>query len=165
MEPHICSIQCTFSFYKAPTLTKVLQKINLWRQDNIPLLTFTVKSVEIPNLSDGDTYFLFNFSYENLYYLKYPLTILFASIFFGLNFYSVKILSLTKSNHLYVIYTYAVMLLIAGLSMTYAYLFTKNLANDEYTLSRWLLGVAQSPLICLFLLASEKLMYKSSHHD
>ena len=63
MEPHICSIQCTFSFYKAPTLTKVLQKINLWRQDNILLLTFTVRSVEIPNLSDGDTYFLFNFSY------------------------------------------------------------------------------------------------------
>ncbi len=109
--------------------------------------------------------FLFNISYENLYYFKYPLTVLFAFIFFSLNFYSVKKLSSSHSNHKYVIYAYAVMVLIAALSMAYAYLFTKNLADDEYTLSRWLLGVAQSPIICLFLLASEKLMHKSTEHD
>jgi hypothetical protein len=109
--------------------------------------------------------FLFHVPYNALYYAKYPLTIFFVLLFLGLNFLAIKKIGTVQSNSRYVIYAYLFMFLIAGFSMAYAYFFTKNLADDEYTLSRWLFGVAQSPIICLFLLASEKLITKAPNHD
>jgi hypothetical protein len=47
--------------------------------------------------------------------------------------------------------------------MAYAFFISKQLADEEYTLSRWLLGAAQSPVVCLFLLASEKLLLNQQH--
>ncbi|MDP3146184.1 MAG: hypothetical protein Q8N66_12305 [Bacteroidota bacterium] len=45
--------------------------------------------------------------------------------------------------------------------MIYGYFVNGRLQDDEYTVSRWLLGIAQSPIICLILIASEKLYPKS----
>jgi hypothetical protein len=41
--------------------------------------------------------------------------------------------------------------------MLYGYFVKQRLNHEEYTLSRWLMGVLQSPIICLILVASEKL--------
>jgi hypothetical protein len=54
------------------------------------------------------------------------------------------------------------MLGLAALSMIYGYFVNGRLQDDEYTLSRWLMGIAQSPIICLILLASEKLYQKTT---
>jgi hypothetical protein len=54
-----------------------------------------------------------------------------------------------------------VLLVVAGLSMAIGYGLSGTLKNDEYTLSRWLLGIAQSPIICLILLAAGNLYNKS----
>ncbi|MBL7932048.1 MAG: hypothetical protein JNL60_09100 [Bacteroidia bacterium] len=105
------------------------------------------------------------FSYDTLYYSKYAYTVLWTLIYFAANFYALK--KLTHSELLLRIlkYSYLVMIVIAVISMAYGYILYDRLQDDEYTLSRWLMGIAQSPIICLILLASEKLYNKSFKYD
>jgi hypothetical protein len=105
-----------------------------------------------------------NFDYATLYYLKYPFTVMGAFVFYLANHFTIK--KVTGSSFLCRInlIAYIVMLVLAAISMTYGYFAHRSLQNDEYTLSRWLMGIAQSPIICLILLASEKL-YNSVRHD
>ena len=102
-----------------------------------------------------------HFSYKTLYYSKYIYTLVWVLLFFGLGYASIKKLSGEKKLISFLIYSYLILLFLAGVSMVYGYFVKERLQDDEYTLSRWLLGIAQSPIICLILLASEKLYYKS----
>lgn len=100
-------------------------------------------------------------NYDVLYYSKYIYTLLWVGFFFLANYFTVK--KLTTSPYLtkFVIYAYCAMLFLAFSSMTYGYFINDQLQSDEYTISRWFMGIAQSPIICLILLASEKLYKKS----
>jgi hypothetical protein len=102
-----------------------------------------------------------HFDYNTLYYSKYLFTILWVLLFFTINYYALRKLSSVSAFRRALLYCYAGMILLAGVAMAFGYLINGSLKNDEYTLSRWLMGVAQSPIICLILLASEKLYYKS----
>lgn len=98
------------------------------------------------------------FSYDQLYYMKYPFTLVWTGIFFACNYFALK--KLAGNDRLLrriLVISYILMLAMAFLAMGYGYFIQNRLKDDEYTLSRWLLGIAQSPLICLILLASEKL--------
>lgn len=44
--------------------------------------------------------------------------------------------------------------------MAYNYFIQNQLGGDEYTFSRWLMGIAQSPLVAFFVIASSKLYNK-----
>jgi hypothetical protein len=101
--------------------------------------------------------FFLRFSYDTLYYLKYPLTVISAFIFFIANYFAVKTFIADRVFLKILMITYFGMLALAALSMAYGYLVYDSFEHDEYTLSRWLMGIAQSPIICLILLASEKL--------
>ncbi|MGZ4089416.1 MAG: hypothetical protein ACXVNO_01760, partial [Bacteroidia bacterium] len=96
-----------------------------------------------------------------LYKLKYPFTLLFILFFGTLSFFAVRFILGTKKLWRWVVYSYLILLTLAGLSMLFGYVVNQRLADDEYTLSRWLLGIAQSPIICLILLAAENLYKKS----
>ncbi len=100
-------------------------------------------------------------SYDGLYYSKYIYTLLWVALFFAANYFTVK--KLTSNVYLtkFLIYSYSAMLLLAFISMAYGYFVNGRLQDDEYTVSRWLMGIAQSPIICLILVASEKLYNKS----
>lgn len=112
----------------------------------------------------ADIMSLFNsFSYTTLYYSKYFYTLIWVAIFFLINYLALKKLSPEKKLRRFLIYSYSILLLLSGISMAYGYFINNRLQDDEYTLSRWLLGIAQSPIICLILLASEKLYNKSFH--
>lgn len=102
------------------------------------------------------------FSYGSLYYSKYVYALVWTAVFFSANYFALK--KLTDNRYLIrvLIYAYCIMLGLAAISMAYGYFVNQRLQSDEYTLSRWLLGIAQSPIICLILLASEKLYNKSS---
>lgn len=102
-----------------------------------------------------------NLSYDGLYYSKYIYTLLWVIVFFVANYFTVK--KLTSNRHLtkFLIYSYSAMLILALVSMAYGYFVNGRLQDDEYTISRWLMGIAQSPIICLILVASEKLYNKS----
>lgn len=101
------------------------------------------------------------YDYTTLYYSKYVYTLLSVAIFFLANYLALK--KLTKQPFLIktLFYAYIIMLLLSIISMAYGYFIKGRLQDDEYTISRWLMGIAQSPLICLILLASEKLYKKS----
>lgn len=101
------------------------------------------------------------FSYDSLYYSKYVYTLIWMFLFFAANYLVLKKLTTTSYFIKLLFYAYALMLVLASISMAYGYFVNDRLQDDEYTLSRWLLGIAQSPIICLILLASEKLYNKS----
>ena len=104
--------------------------------------------------------FFTTLSYARLYYLKYFFTVFFVSVFFAMNYFAIKIFSKNTATKKLFFVVYGIVFVIAVLSMAYGYFINDRLQNDEYTLSRWLMGVAQSPVICLILLASEKLNLK-----
>jgi hypothetical protein len=118
-----------------------------------------------PDMPVAPVMLFFNrFDYATLYYLKYPFTAIGAFIFFLANYFTIRLFTRSKYLLRILVYTYCIMFLLAACSMLYGYMVKGRLADDEYTLSRWLLGIAQSPIICLILLASEKL-YKSTRHE
>ncbi|MGE0567968.1 MAG: hypothetical protein AB7O73_08460 [Bacteroidia bacterium] len=112
---------------------------------------------------DSFILFLDGFSYETLYYMKYPLTILSILVFAYLNYLFVKLsLNNNKISKL-LIYSFGILITLAALSMAFGYIVNHRLQNDEYTLSRWLLGIAQSPIIAIVLIASSQLLNKQKN--
>ncbi len=105
--------------------------------------------------------FFRRFSYDTLYYSKYVYTLLWILFYFLANFFALKKLSNVVYFRKILVYTYLIMFVLAFFAMAYGYFISGRLQDGEYTLSRWLMGIAQSPIICLILLASEKLYLKS----
>jgi len=98
------------------------------------------------------------FSYETLYYLKYPATILSILLFAALTLLCIRYVLNEKKLLKWVVYSYLILLTLAGLSMLFGYVVNQRLQDDEYTLSRWLVGIAQSPIITIIILASHQLL-------
>ena len=99
-------------------------------------------------------------SYSTLYFLKYPLTCVYFIAFLLTGFFAVKVICGSKKNAKWVIYIYALLLVLSGISMAYNYLVNNQWSGDEYSFSRWLMGIAQSPLVAFFTIASSKLFNK-----
>jgi hypothetical protein len=97
------------------------------------------------------------FSYKTLYYLKYVFTLIFFIAFFILSYLSVKVLTGDKKILKWFTYSYLLLLLLSTLLMVWTYFFRTNFESDEYSVSRWLMGIAQSPLPALFFIATAKL--------
>lgn len=104
--------------------------------------------------------FLKEIDYTTLYFLKYPLTILYFLSYFFVSFFAVRQICKDKKNAVWVTYIYALLLVLSGISMAYNYIIHNQLNGDEYTFSRWLMGIAQSPLVAFFIIASSKLYNK-----
>lgn len=98
-----------------------------------------------------------NFSYESLYFSKYLFTLLCTLMYFLLSYFCLRVLIHKVYFERLLFYAYLTFSIVAALSMLYAWFVKEKLNEDEYTLSRWLMGVLQSPVICLIVLASEKL--------
>lgn len=99
-------------------------------------------------------------NYDSLYHSKYVLTIIYYLAYFVVSYFSVKITCVDKKYTRLIIYIYGLLLLLSGISMAYNYIFNNNLDGDEYTFSRWLMGIAQSPLVAFFMIAANKLYKK-----
>lgn len=92
-------------------------------------------------------------SYTYLYYLKYPLTILFVLIYYFLNYFFLKIFA-HKLFYIRVLQVvYIVVFITSAFLMLYSYFIHKKLDTDEYHFSRGLMGLVQSPLISFVLFA------------
>lgn len=103
---------------------------------------------------------LSDFDYQTLYYFKYLLTVIYFFAYFFTTYFAVKCICMHKKNTLWVTYIYLLLLALSTLSMGYNFLINNQLGGDEYTFSRWLMGIAQSPLVCFFIIASSKLYNK-----
>lgn len=99
-------------------------------------------------------------SYSTLYFIKYPLTFVYFTAYLLTSFFAVRVICESKKNAKWVIYIYALLLVLSGISMLYNYLINNQWSGDEYSFSRWLMGIAQSPLVAFFTIASSKLFNK-----
>ena len=104
--------------------------------------------------------FISHISYTSLYYSKYFLTIFYYLAYFMTSFFAVKMLCNSNYFYRWIIYIYILLIVFGVISMAYNYLANNSLGGDEYTFSRWLMGIAQSPLVAFFIIASEKLYHK-----
>ena len=110
-------------------------------------------SMPVPGFMKG----FLNWPYQSLYYSKYIFTIICTAFYFGLSYWTIKKLTAKVFFTKILFYAYLIFIAASALSMLYGYFVKDRLGDEEYTLSRWLMGVLQSPIICLILLASEKL--------
>jgi hypothetical protein len=114
-----------------------------------------------------DPFILFfdQFEYGTLYKFKYPFTILSILLFGALSFFAVRLILGTKKLWRWVVYSYLILLTLAGLSMVVGYIVNGRLQDDEYTLSRWLVGIIQSPIITIIIIASHQLLTQQNQHE
>jgi hypothetical protein len=123
--------------------------------NNIMIMRYynTASIMKVP----GVMKFFLTWDYDTLYYSKYLFTLLWVVVFYFASYLMLKTLTPAPVFRKLLFYAYCAMLVIAGVSMAYGYVVNNRLQDSEYTISRWVLGVAQSPIISLILLASEKL--------
>ncbi len=107
-----------------------------------------------------DFHIFLSLSYKTVYYLKYLFTIIFFAAFFILSYLSVKAFVGDKKILKWFTYSYLVLLLLSSVLMLWTYFFKNNFESDEYSVSRWLMSIAQSPLPALFFIATAKLNEK-----
>ena len=103
--------------------------------------------------------FIKNYSYNTIYYSKYVLTILYFLAYGLASYMAINIICSDKPFAKWVIYLYLFIVVISGITMLYNYFINEQLDGDNYLFSRWLMGIAQSPLIVFFMIASH-LLYK-----
>jgi hypothetical protein len=106
-----------------------------------------------------------SWSYAQLYYSKYIFTVVWMLIFYLISYIALKKITGSAFFLRILTWTYGLLFLIAACSMVIGYFVTGSLQNDEYTVSRWLLGITQSPIICLILLAASKLYNQSFNQE
>ena len=104
--------------------------------------------------------FLSKYSYETLYYIKYPLTIIYFILYFMVSFYSVKIICDNKKITMWIVYIYSLLILLSSITMLYNYIINNQLSGEEYTFSRWLMGISESPLVAFFVISASALHSK-----
>lgn len=104
-----------------------------------------------------DFQFFLKFSYKTVYYFKYIFTIVFFAAFFILSYFCVKRFTGDKKILKWFTYSYLLLLLLSSVLMLWTYFFKNNFEGNEYSISRWLMGIAQSPLPALFFMATSKL--------
>lgn len=114
------------------------------------------EDIKIPKSLD----FITHLEYSTLYYLKYVFTIIYFLAYLFTSYFAVKLICNDKKNAKWILYIYTILLVLSGISMSYNYLINNQLNGDEYTFSRWLMGIAQSPLVAFFIIASSKLYNK-----
>lgn len=114
---------------------------------------------------DPFIHFFDQYEYSTLYYMKYPATILSIALFGTLSFFSVRLILGTKKLWRWVVYSYLILLTLAGVSMAFGYLVNGRLADDEYTLSRWLVGIIQSPIITIIIIAAHQLLTQQNQPE
>ena len=125
--------------------------------NNVMYLLYNREST-VP-VNENFHYFL-GLSYNTAYYLKYIFTLAFFAAFFALSFICIKIFMADKKILKWFTYSYLLLLLLSSVLMLWTYFFKTNFESDEYSVSRWLMGIAQSPLPLLFFLATSKLNKK-----
>ena len=100
--------------------------------------------------------FLQHYSYPSLLKIKWGLTLLFSLTYLGIALYSVHLIFRNPKFNRITIATYLVVGLISGLFMATGVVF-QGVSDKMYEFSRYLMGMAQSPIILMILIPAFKL--------
>lgn len=109
--------------------------------------------------------FLRNYNYSTIYYGKYILTFVYYLAYLGATYWAIKKLCNDTKPAKQSIYLYVFIFTVSFLVMLYNYFVNHQLDGEEYTFSRWLMGIAQSPLVAFFMIASNTLYQKIKNEN
>jgi hypothetical protein len=100
--------------------------------------------------------FLDHYSAGGLIKLKWTLTLLFTVVYWGITLFTINIVFDKKKYNRLTSGVYIVILLLSGTLMLLGYAF-HGLAEGMYEPARYLMGLAQSPVILMILIPALKL--------
>ncbi len=103
--------------------------------------------------------FLTKYEYHTLENIKWGLTLLFAIIYLAIALITIKFLFNNKKFSRLTIYTYIAITVVSALIMAIGHLFP-SITDKMYSLARYLMGMAQSPIIVMILIPAFKLSEK-----
>jgi hypothetical protein len=105
--------------------------------------------------------FFENFDYYALIKIKWILTLLFSLFYLAVSIISIKIL-FENNNYLRItIGVYIALALVSAIFMTTGYFFP-GISHNMYSFSRYLMGMAQSPIVLMILIPAFKISEKES---
>jgi hypothetical protein len=96
--------------------------------------------------------FLKTLSYNQLYTLKWVLTLVFFLLFFALSYKAIKDLTNIRSLKKAVIWSYTSVFVVSGLAIVIGSLTSMN--EEAYSFARFFMGIGQSPVIFMMIYAS-----------
>ena len=100
--------------------------------------------------------FLQTYTISQLLKLKWGLTLLFSLIYLGITLFTIHLIFNNPKFNRVTIGTYLVIGLLSGFFMATGFVFT-GLSDKMYDFSRYLMGMAQSPIILMILIPAFKL--------
>lgn len=103
--------------------------------------------------------FLENFEYETLENLKWLLTLLFSILYLILSIFAIKLVFKDRKYIKIAIFTYVGIIILSGIFIISGYLFTST-SEKMYEFARYLMGMAQSPIVLMILIPTFKLSEK-----
>jgi hypothetical protein len=95
---------------------------------------------------------LSGFSYEALYWLKWPMTLFFSVLFAGLSWCIIHLLFGNKAYNRITLYAYIALFVASFLFFGIGWLF--GVPDAAYPIARTLAGMIETPLLLLILIAS-----------
>ena len=105
--------------------------------------------------------FFQNIEYTTLIKIKWLLTILFSILYLAISIFCIKILFENKKFIRITIIVYIALTAISAIFMTLGY-FIPGISHNMYSFSRYLMGMAQSPIILMILIPAFKISEKDS---
>jgi len=143
----ILAILVIFSGYLRDTIFKSMNALlRAWDQD---------QDYYLPSFLS----FLQDYEYTTVENLKWLLTVLFSIIYLFFSILIIRLLFNEKKYLKIVVFTYLGILILSGLFIFTGFLFS-NTSQTMYEFARYLMGMAQSPIILMILIPTFKLSEK-----
>lgn len=105
--------------------------------------------------------FLENFEYNTLTNLKWALTLVFSILYLFLSIFAIKWLFNSKKHVKITIFTYLAIICLSALFISIG-LAWDTTSDKMYEFARYLMGMAQSPLVLMLLIPAFKLAEKEN---
>ena len=106
--------------------------------------------------------FLQEYEYDTIVNLKWLLTVLFSILYLFFSILAVKLLFNDRKYFKITLLIYLGILIVSGLFITTGFIF-ESTSEKMYEFARYLMGVAQSPIILMLLIPAFKLAEKEKH--
>lgn len=105
--------------------------------------------------------FLENFEYETLINLKWVLTLFFCFLYLFLSIFVIKLLFYSKKHQKITFFTYFAIIIFSAFFILIG-LVWQSTSEKMYEFARYLMGMAQSPIILMILIPTFKLLEKEN---
>jgi hypothetical protein len=143
----IIALLCLAGFYRDFVFKSINNLLQAWDND----MSYSMAA----HLS-----FLEEFEYDSLVRLKWLLTLLFSLCFLLITMLAIHVLFTNRYYLRIAIFSYLALVILSAL-ITFTGFLIEGLADEAYELARYLMGIAQSPLVLMilvpcFLLADKK---------